>query len=418
MRFLFLFLKSFHFRKFSILLSSFVIALGVTLILGIHRVEKATEAGFQSTISKTDLIVAARGGSLQTLLYTVFHIGNPSNSISWNSFKNWSAHPEVDWSVPIALGDSHRGFRVIGTQHNFFDHMKYGNGQGIEFEKGVPFDEIFDVVIGSDVAQKLNYSIGDKIHLSHGLGADDFQKHDDVNFVIKGILKATFTPLDRALFTSLEAIEAIHVNWQDGYPTGEALDQSTLDTIDLSPKTITAFFLGTKSKFGIFQLQREIQSDQREALSAIMPGVAFLEMWQMVSVVERAFWIISALVLLSSLVSLILVLLQNLHQKERELAIIRSLGAGPFFVFLLQLWESIVLVILGLLGGFALLTAGIYFVGPFIESKIGFQIELNKIYEIELWIFLAYIVAGAIASLVPAVILYRKSLSSGLVVKQ
>ncbi len=153
-------LKSLLNRRFTALLTLLSIALSVALLLGVERVRSETRASFSSTISGTDLIVGARSGPVQLLLYSVFRIGNATNNISWQSYQDIAAHPKVAWTVPISLGDSHRGFRVLGTTPGYFDHYRYARDRRLEFAAGARFDDLFDAVLGAEVADALGYRTG------------------------------------------------------------------------------------------------------------------------------------------------------------------------------------------------------------------------------------------------------------------
>ncbi len=142
-------LKSLANRRFSALLTVLSIAVGIFLLLGVERIREITQKGFEGTISQTDLIVGARGAPLQILLYSVFHIGNPLNNVRYSSFEKYAKDPEVKWAVPLSLGDSHKGFRVIGTQGAFFEHIKTGAKKSLAFKEGRRFSSLFGFVLGS-----------------------------------------------------------------------------------------------------------------------------------------------------------------------------------------------------------------------------------------------------------------------------
>ena len=162
-------LKSWRNRALAICLTITSIALSVALLIGIERVRLGARESFSNTISGTDLIVGARGGSLQLLLYSVFHIGAASNNISYFAYKQIASDPDVAWTIPVSLGDSHRGFRVIATDENFYAHLRYHQGKALELSEGrLPKDE-FDVVLGSEVAKTLHYRIGESVIITHGL---------------------------------------------------------------------------------------------------------------------------------------------------------------------------------------------------------------------------------------------------------
>ena len=209
-------LQSLRNRALTAFLTVLAIAFSVMLVLGVERVRTGARQSFADTISGTDLIVGARSGSIQLLLYSVFRIGNSTNNITWATYTDIAKRPEVAWIVPISLGDSHRGFRVLGTTPEYFERYKYRHGQPLKFTAGKPFSDLFDAVLGADVASALGYHVGDPIIVAHGLGTVSFVEHDDKPFKVSGILAKTGTPVDRTVHVSLEAIEAIHVDWQSG----------------------------------------------------------------------------------------------------------------------------------------------------------------------------------------------------------
>ncbi|MBF0470247.1 MAG: ABC transporter permease, partial [Gammaproteobacteria bacterium] len=209
-------LKSLLNRRLTIGLTLLSIALSVALLLGVERLRTESRASFANTISGTDLVVGARSGSIQLLLYSIFRIGNATNNISWESYQEIANHPMVAWTIPISLGDSHRGFRVMGTTEDYFKHYHYGRNHPLQFSAGGPFTEVYDAVLGADVAANLGYVLKEEITVAHGAGKINLFEHDDKPFTVVGILAKTGTPLDRTVHISLAGIEAIHVDWQSG----------------------------------------------------------------------------------------------------------------------------------------------------------------------------------------------------------
>ena len=273
-------LQSLFNRWVTALLTVLAIAVSVMLLLGVEKVRTGARQSFADTISGTDLIVGARSGSLNLLLYSVFRIGNATNNVTWKSYQDIAKLPEVAWIVPLSLGDSHHGFRVLGTNADYFTHYKFRHGQSMTFASGGPFKDLFDAVIGSDVAEALGYKVGDKIIVAHGVGSISFIEHEDKPFRVSGILAKTGTPIDRTVHVSLEAIEAIHIDWQNGAPIpGQSISADEVRKMDLTPTAITAAMVGLKSKLATFKIQRAINNYQEEPLSAIMPGVALQELW-------------------------------------------------------------------------------------------------------------------------------------------
>ena len=204
--------KSLLNRKLTFFITLFSIAISVTLLLGVQTLKTETNSSFMKSISGTDLIIGSRGASSQLLLSSVFHIGNTTNTIKYNTYQQISQSPAVDWAVPISLGDSHHGYTVMATDLTFFEHFSYANKQHLSVQSGEIDDDIFAVVIGAAVAEKLNYKIGDQIIVTHGGGEIEGHHHDNIPYYISAILTPSFTAIDQTLIISLEAMEAMHVD--------------------------------------------------------------------------------------------------------------------------------------------------------------------------------------------------------------
>ncbi len=209
-------LKSLRNRAFSTSLTVGSIALSVALLVGVENVRVGMRESFSNTISQTDLIVGTKGGTIQLMLYSVFGMGAPTENVSWEAYRQWAEHPAVEWTIPYSLGDSHRGFRVIGTNKEFYRHYRYRGGQVIALAEGRASENLLDVTLGADVAAELNYTLGDEIAVTHGLSEVGFLVHDHMPFTVVGVLAKTFTPVDRALYVTLEGMEAIHLE-DDGH---------------------------------------------------------------------------------------------------------------------------------------------------------------------------------------------------------
>lgn len=410
-------LKSVLNRKATAILTILTVAVSVILLLGVERVRTEAKSSFANTISGTDLIVGGRSGQVNLLLYSVFRIGNATNNIDWKSYQEFSQHNAVKWAIPISLGDSHKGFRVMGTNHSYFENYRYGSKQSLTFQQGKEFNQLFDVVIGADVAKKLDYKIGDHIILAHGISDVAFSRHDNLPFTIVGILAPTGTPVDKTVHVSLEAIEAIHVGWESGANLGHTPDAETLKTYDFQPKQITAMMVGLKSKIQTFALQREINNYRQEPLSAIMPGIALHELWGMMAVAEQALLIVSGFVVVAGLLGMLSSLLTSLQERRREMAILRAMGARPRHVFGLLISEASALTFLGITLGVSLLFALIAVVAPIVQQSYGINISISAITSHEWKLLMLVQTAGVIIGFIPAFRAYRQSLADGMTIR-
>lgn len=399
-------------------LTVLAIAVSVMLLLGVDKVRTAARDSFASTISGTDLIVGARSGSLNLLLYSIFRIGNATNNVRWASVEDLVQRPEVAWAVPLALGDSHFGFRVLGTTTGYFEHYRYRNGRPLIFERGGPFADLFDAVLGAEVAATLGYRLGDPIIVAHGLGAAPGAQHADKPFRVAGVLAKTGTPADRTVHVSLEAVTAIHVDWQGGARIpGLTTPADEVRTMDLTPRDVTAVLVGLQSRLATFRLQRWVNTYAPEPLTAILPGVALQELWSLVGTAETALAAVSALAALTAVLGMTAMLLATLSERRREMAILRSVGAHASVVFGLLLTEAVVLTALGALLGAALVYVALFALQPVIDARFGLFLSITPPTPREVLLLVAVMIGGALAGLPPALRAYRLSLADGMTVR-
>ena len=403
-------------RALTVSLTIVAMALSVMLFLGVEKIRQGARSSFADTISDTDLIVGARSGSIQLLLYSVFRIGNATNNVTWQSYLDIANRPEVEWIVPISLGDSHRQFRVMGTTPAFFDRYRYRGGRPLSFRAGGAASDLYDTVIGADVAATLGYELDDPIIVAHGI--QSFSEHADQPFRITGILARTGTPVDRTVIVTLEAIEAIHVDWQSGArKRGSGTPVEVIRGMDLTPGAITAAMIGVRSRLGILGLQRWINDYPEEPLLAILPGIALQELWQIVGVAETALIGVSAMVVATAIIGMIAMILSSLNERRREMAILRAMGASPSTILGLMVIEAVLSAVLAVILGIALLYVTLFLVRPWIDSTYGLWLSIDPPSAHEAWTLLGVIVATGIASLLPALRAYRMSLADGMMVR-
>lgn len=409
-------IKSLLARATTVGMTILAIGLSVALFLGVEKVRTGAKASFSDTISGTDLIIGARSGSVQLLLYSVFRIGNATNNLTWSSYQEIAGRPEIAWIVPISLGDSHKQFRVMGTTPEFFSRYKYRSDQSLEFSSGKIMSDLFDTVLGADVAASLKYEVGDPIIVAHGLAS--FTEHKDQPFQVSGILKKTGTPVDRTVIVSLRAIEAIHVDWQGGSQIqGQKTPIDAIRKMELQPKAVTAALVGIENRLKVFSLQRAINNYPREPLLAVLPGVALQELWQIIGIAEVALIGVSAMVVVTALLGMMAMIFSSLNERRREMAIFRAMGARPLVIFGMLIFEASMIAISGAILGFALAYIGLYFARPIVDSAFGLWLPSAAPTLNEFSLLAAVVAASIIVSLLPAIRAYRLSLSDGMTVQ-
>ena len=409
-------MSSLYARLLTVSMTVFAISLSLMLYLSVEKLRSSAFTSFTNTISQTDLIVGSRTGSVQLLLYSVFRIGNATNNITWESYEDISKRNEVEWLVPISLGDSHKGFRVMGTNIDFFNRYKYRGDQSLKIEEGKYFSDLYDVVLGFGVAEKLGYSVDTSLIVSHGLKS--FTDHDDQPFKVSGILAKTGTPVDNTIIVSLEAIEAIHVDWSSGAKIpGQETPKEQIRHMDLSPSNITAILLGVNSKLKIFQLQRWINEYSEEALSSILPGVALQELWRIVSIIENLLLGISLVVIFTTLIGMAAIVFSSLNERRREMAIWRAMGASPKIVIGLLMLEAFIISTISIFVSTFLLYFLLYILQPWIDNTYGILVTIEMLSLKDIYIFILFILSAMLVSLIPAIRAYWFSLNDGMTIK-
>lgn len=400
--------KSLLNRKGSVLLTIMAMSVSIFVLLGVEHIRSQSKQSFNSTVSGVDLIVGARTGSLNLLLYSVFRLGSPTNNIDWETYQHISDNSKIAWSIPIALGDSHKGFRVMGTTTDYFKYFSYGKKRQLSFSQGKPFENVFDVVLGAQVAQKLGYQLGDQIVLAHGLGKTSFSLHSNSPFQVTGILSATGTPIDQTVHVSLQGIEAVHTDLQKDIEThGSALTAKHLS--ELNPKSITAFMLGLTSRMATFGVQRDINNYRKDPLSAILPGVALAELWQMIGLLENTLRLISGLILISALLGLSAMMLASIKEREREIHLLRVVGAPAFFLFLLIQLEALLISFVSMLIGTASLYLSVFMARDLLSTNFGLHIGLNILSYNNILFLLLVVSATLVVSTIPSFTAYKSA---------
>ncbi len=413
-------LQSLYNRRFTSLLTILSIALSVSLLLSVERTKRASEEGFTQAISQTDLIVGARSGPIALILYTVFNMGNATNNISWESYQEIKSNPALEWTIPYSLGDGHRGYRVVATDENFYQHYKFRDGQSVQLKSGEPALDIWQAVLGAEVAKHLKYQVGQKIVIAHGVTrGQGIQMHDDKPFYVSGILAPTGTALDQSIYISLYGMEAIHLDWSTGAaPTAAtAIPQDRISKENIKFGPITAFFLRAKSRIDTLRLQRMINEYKSEPLLAIIPGVTLGELWRGLSQIDRVLKIISWMVVLVGLVAMLISILTGLNERRREMAILRALGAGPSRITALLVFESAVITASGIFAGVAVHLVGFVLLRNWLAESFGLFVTGDTFTFNEIFYICLTMVLGLVIGFIPALKASRTALKDGLSVR-
>ena len=402
-------------RRFVLGLIALSMALSMFMLLSIERVRADVRGSFAQSVSGTDLIVGPRAGAVQLLLYTVFHIGQASNSISMASVAALSQHPAVAWVVPLSMGDMHRSYPVVATTSSYFEHFQYGEQQPLRLHQGRAMQGDHEAVLGADVAARLGYAEGATLVLTHGEGHIEGHDHADHPITVVGVLARTGTPVDRTIYIPLEATAALHEAWLGGMRLPLGIDSHPQHASSaVQPKEVSAALVGLKNRSAVFAVQRWVANHRLEPLTAVMPALTLDEIWSVVGQGEQVLLLVTAMVSMVSLIGLVAVILAGLSARRRELAILRALGAGPLAVLGLLLWEGLLLTGVGVALGWVVYAGAVFGLRDWVQSQWGLNLMPGDVLMSQgIWTAVV-LIGGLVVSLIPAMWAYRLSLHDGL----
>ncbi len=394
------------------------LGLACALILTVQQVRTDARLSFSQAVSGVDLIVGPRGSATELLLYSIFQLGRPTATMSASVLPALRDLPTVNWALPVQLGDSYRGFPIWGTEAEFFQRFQV-HGQALRFKEGQAFEPnmLYQVVLGAEVARRLNHQLGDSLVVTHGSGQALEKSHDDSPFTLVGVLEPTGGSVDRAVLVSVASYEALHHGWGEfqGLRLGSlsvAKQKPSLE--DLQPREYTAVFLGLNRRAQVFSARRAIEKLPGIPLTAVLPGVALDDLWRSLSLVEDTLLIIGFAVAATGMLSVVAVMLVALGARRRELSILRALGASPARVFGLLYLEAIMLGLAGLCLGFLVQQAGLYLSSSWLRESFGLSVSFG-LPSAQTALMLATLLLGVlVAAFVPALRAYRLSLADGL----
>lgn len=395
------------------------IALSVALLFAVERVREASENSFVSAISDVDLLVGGRSSPINLVLYNMFNIGQATNNVSYESFLHFKNHPSVEWVIPIMLGDSHRGFRIFGTDENFLKHFKYGAKTPLKLAEGQPLNGLWDAVLGAKVAEDLGYKVGTSIVIAHGVTRGEaVQTHEDKPFTVVGILAPTGTVHDQAVYIRTEGFEAIHIDWQSGAAPapGKEIAPEALALEDIKIQTVTSFLIRTKNRVETLRLQREINTYAQEPLMAVLPSATLHQLWRNLGSFELVLKIISWMVVGTSLLGLLVVLLLTLGERRREMAIYRSVGARPWQINFLLVTDAVVITTLGVAVGWLVQLFVFSILKTWLWQEYGFSLGSGNSLQI-LYFTISLILFSVLIGLIPGWSASRRALKDGLSLK-
>jgi putative ABC transport system permease protein len=418
--------RNLWFKPLNTALSVILLASSVAIITVLILLQKQFEENFSSNIDGVDLVLGAQGSPMQLILSSVYHIDNPTGNISYDSAKVWMNHPFIEKAIPLAFGDNYRGFKIVGTNADYLEKYQ------AKLAKGKLFDKNFEVVIGSEIAEKLKLKIGDSFNGSHGDAAEG-EVHDHYAYKVTGIASPTGKVIDNLILCSIPSVWQMHGNHEaenpphgeEGHVHEEEEHEHTAEcnhehehhetdmTLDEPNMEITAVLLKFRNKMGIVMWPRIIA--QNTKMQAASPAIEVNRIFSLFGVGLTALQYLAYAIMLISGISIFIALYNRLKERKYEFALMRINGASRIQLLLLILMESLILCVVGFTFGTIFGRFAIRFISNSAEDdfKMAFN-PFEVIWEKESVLFLATIIVGIIAALIPAIKAYQLNISKTL----
>ena len=408
--------KNIWFKPLNTILSILLLTASVAIITVLILVEKQFEEKYQSNLDGVDLVLGAQGSPLQLVLSSVYQVDDPTGNISYDSVKVWMKHPYVKKAIPLAYGDNYVGFKIVGTTPDYIEKYQ------AKIEDGKVFEHNFEVVVGADVAEKLNLKRGDTFKGTHGSAAEG-EVRDHGEYIIVGVLSKTGKVIDNLILSNIPTVWQMHHEGHEEETiaenpahgeTGHVHDEHESDmTIDEPNMEITSVLIEFKNKMGVFMWPNIIA--QNTKMQAALPTYQMNRLFDMFGVGLNALKYLAFGIMLISGISIFIALFNTLKERKAEFALMRVNGAKRSQLLLVVLYESILLCVVGYLFGTILGRVGIVLLSKASESdfKLGFD-PMEIIWEKEGLLFGLTLLVGLIAAGIPAIKAYTLNISKTL----
>ena len=408
--------RNIWFKPLNTLLSIILLSSSVAIITVLILLQKQFEEKFSSNIDGVDLVLGAQGSPMQLILSSVYHIDNPTGNISYDSAKVWMNHPFIEKAIPLAFGDNYRGFKIVGTNADYLD--KYN----AKISKGKLFNKNFEVVVGSEVAQKLKLKIGDTFHGTHG-DAEEGEVHEHIDYKITGIASPTGSVIDNLILSNIPSVWQMHGNHEDENPAhgeeghvheeGEHEHHEEDITLNEPNMEITAVLLKFRNKMGIVMWPRIIA--QNTKMQAASPAIEINRLFSLFGIGLKALEYLAYAIMLISGISIFIALYNRLKERKYEFALLRINGASRLQLLSLIMIESLILCIVGFIFGTVFGRLALGFISNSAEDdfKMAFN-PMEIVWEKESMLLIATVVVGIIAALIPAIKAYQLNISKTL----
>jgi putative ABC transport system permease protein len=382
-------------RPLQTALSLGLLTLGVATIVLLLLSVSQLEERMTRDARGIDLVVGAKGSPMQLMLAGIYHLDAPTGNIPLNALERLRKNRFIKKAIPLALGDSWKGARIVGAPKEYIEHY------GAELAGGAHNQKPMEAVLGAEVAARTGAKVGDRFTGAHGIGSEG-DEHKDAPYTVVGVLRKNHSVLDRLVLTSIESVWQVHEEHQG--PQDEA-DRKALE----EAREVTVVLVQYASPLAAATLPRQINAQSE--LQAASPAYETARLFRIVGVGVEAMRAFALILMIAAGLSVFIALYTALEERRYDLAVMRTLGASRARLFGLLLTEGIVLALLGAVLGLALGHALASALGAWLASQQQYPITGLEWRPEELWVLAAALGIGLVAAMLPAWRAYRVDVS-------
>lgn len=385
--------KNLWYRPFSTSVSVLLMLLGVAMVSLVLHISNQIEGQFKKNIAGIDMVIGAKGSPKQLILSSVYHIDAPTGNISKSDADKVLKHPMVKTAIPLAYGDSYKGFKIVGTTKDYLDHFEATLAEGNAFEKSL------EIVLGAKVAESTGLKIGSYFHGTHGMEeADQEHVHEHYDYKVVGILEPSGMAIDQLLICNVASIWDIHSNEH-----GEESENE---------KEYTAVLVKFSNPMGMMMIPRMVNENTK--MQAAMPSIEISSLIDQMGLGVETLRLLALLIIIISGISVFLSLLAALKERKYELAIMRSLGAHPIQMVFLVVYEALLIAMISAVLGLFLSRFMLIYLGTYLDKSFHYSFDNIGFLNQEYFLVALALLIGLVAALVPAVMAFRINISKTL----
>jgi len=382
-------------RPLNTALSLILLALGVATIVLLILVVGQAEERMKRDARGIDLVVGAKGSPMQLILSGIYHLDAPTGNIPLSSVGLLAKNRMVKRAIPLALGDSWKGYRIVGAPREYPEHY------GAKLQSGRLHDKPMEAVLGAEVAARTGAGVGGTFAGAHGIGGEG-KEHAGAPYTVVGVLEKTSSVLDRLVLTSIESVWQVHEEHQG--PEDDA-DRKAHE----EAREVTVLLVQYASPLAAAMLPRQINSQSE--LQAASPAYETARLFRIVGVGVEALRAFALVLILAAGLSVFIALYTALEERRYDLAVMRTLGASRGKLFGLLMTEGVVLSLLGAAIGLGLGHALASALGAWLEAEQHYPVSGLEWRAEELWLVVVALGVGVLAALLPAWRAYRTEVS-------